>query len=95
MGSRRDARQKGRRVVSRFRLPFVFQVPVAIGFRGSGGVLGTRKLSWGEEGVSGPQNCPFKTPAVFPNASSAALGTTALVQGLRKSVYFVVGEGRR
>lgn len=53
--------------MSRFRLPFALQAPVAVGFRGFGSVTGTRKLSQGEEeGASGSQNCPFKTRAVFP-----------------------------
>lgn len=64
--SPRDASRRGSRVVSRFRLPFALQAPVAIGFRGFGDVIGTRKLSREEEGANGSQNCPFKTPAVFP-----------------------------
>lgn len=92
MGSPRGAGQRGRQVVSRFRLPFAFQAPVAVGFRGFGGVLGTRTLSRGDEGANGTQKCPFKTPGCVPAASSAALGTTALVQGRRERVYFVVGR---
>lgn len=39
---------------------------MAVGFLGFGGVIGTRKLSRGEEeGAGGSQKCLFKTRAVF------------------------------
>lgn len=90
-GSPREASRRGCRVVSSFRLPFALQTPVAVGFRGFGGVTGTRKLSRGEEGANDSQNCPFR-PRCVPAASSAALGTTALVHSPTKCVYLVVGK---
>lgn len=63
--SPRDASRRGSRVVSSFRLTFSLQGPVAGGCRGLGGITGTRKLSRGEEGANGSQNCPLKTLAMF------------------------------